>query len=135
MLCDFVAHRNWPRAAQTLRVLLTYSRTDKERALYYHTLATVTVEQGSIEPALAYWKQSLASDPTLLRAFEGMATALVKTEQWAVLEAEYKQMIGRTTDREVLGVLWRGLGSIYSEHLHNQEAAQFCRDRVAQLDE
>ena len=93
----------------------------------------MTAEQGDIYPAISYWQQSLASDPTLLRAFEGMATALVETEQWTVLEAEYKQMIRRTKDRKVLRILWAGLDGLYTDHLDNAEAAQFCRERAAQL--
>lgn len=133
MLCDYVAHRNWTRAAETIRALLSYSRNARERALYLHTLARVTAELGDIDPALSYWRQSLTTDPTLLRAFEGMATTLVEAKQWTVLESEYKQMLGRTKDRQVLRVLWSGLGSLYTDHLHNAQAAQFCRERAAHL--
>jgi tetratricopeptide (TPR) repeat protein len=119
--------RQGPRAVEILEELVRIEPDEKARVRLNQTLGEVWRDELKNDArAVQYFNAALDLDPTFVKAFESIESALSSTSNWAGLEENYIAMLKRLPQadpRGIKGVLWKNLGDLYRFKLKNLEGA------------
>ena len=119
--------RQGPRAVEILEELVRIEPDEKARVRLNQTLGEVWRDELKNDSrAVQYFNAALDVDPTFVKAFESIESALSSTNNWVGLEENYIAMLKRLPQSESRGiksVLWKNLGDLYRFKLKNLEGA------------
>ena len=125
------------KAAEVLEQALPLSVDNKDKLSELNLRLGALYETELKHEPLAVQRYNAALDaaPTNIKAFEAVERILASRQEWAILEANYRAMIGRSKDLSpaVRLVLWRNLGELYRRVLKNVDGAIMAYEVIAKL--
>lgn len=126
-----------PKAAEALEAALPLTE-DREKLADLNLRLGWLYESAIKHEPLAVQKYNAALDatPTAIKAFEAIERILMARKEWALLEANYRAMIGRAKELSpaVRLVLWRNLAELYRRVLRNLDGAIMAYEVIQKLD-
>ncbi len=86
--------------------------------------------------ALQRYNAALDANPQNVKAFEALEQLLVRSNQWGLLEQNYREMLVRTKgfNPQFRLVLWRNLGELYRRVLNSVDNAIAAYEAIIKLD-
>ncbi len=114
----------WRAAADAYTRMVAHLRTDADRSQALLEAASIFHHHlGSWEQAARYYEQALEATPDQLDILTELVSLLAAGERWQELRGVYERMIERSSlraepPRALLAVLWRKLGELLRQHLH-----------------
>lgn len=102
-----------------------------------YLLGTVYEQQIKHEPmAVQKYNDALDAMATNIKAFECIERILGQRQEWALLESNYRAMVARAKDLSpgIRVILWRSLGDLYRQVLHNIDNAIMAYEVIQKLD-
>ncbi|RYF07562.1 MAG: tetratricopeptide repeat protein, partial [Deltaproteobacteria bacterium] len=125
------------RAAQALQAAVATMQTGPARAeLLYEVGAIYETQLHNAPLAVQRYNEALDACPTLIKSFESIERLLAGRGDWAILEANYRAMLGRTRDLSpaVRVILWRSLGELYRLVLKQNDNAAMAYEVLQKLE-
>lgn len=114
--------KDWSKLVEVLLRIADLVEEPTQLAKYYNTAAAIShLELKRLDEAADYYEQALEHSPTLVKAFEGLVSALTERADWTRLEKAYRNRIHKlkgTAKDEELAHLWDALGELLQHRLN-----------------
>ena len=129
--------KDWSRLVEVILRIAELVDEPPQLAKYYVTAASIAHnELGRHKEAAGYYEQALENDPSMARAFKGLATCLEAANEWSALANAYRAHLTRNASAapSVRAELWDKLGDIYKDQLSDLTQATEAYEQAQELD-
>ncbi|MCB9596795.1 MAG: tetratricopeptide repeat protein [Sandaracinaceae bacterium] len=100
LMAVYSESKDWSRLVEVILRIAELVDDSRQLSKYYHTAAAIChFELNRLDEAADYYEQALEHEPTSLKSFDGLVTALNGQSDWDRLEEVYRDRIkGLTAD-------------------------------------
>lgn len=129
--------KDWSRLVEVILRIAELVDDPAQLAKYYVTAASIAHnELGRHDEAADYYEQALENDPSMKRAFKGLATCLEAANNWSGLANAYRAHLQRNASAPASerAELWDKLGDIYKDQLSDLTQATEAYEQAQELD-
>ncbi|MGB1699591.1 MAG: tetratricopeptide repeat protein, partial [Nannocystaceae bacterium] len=134
----FTKGKEWEDAISIIDRIVEIEERPKRRSKYNYTAAVLLRDNlNDHDEAIDRFNVTLDDDPSMLKAFEAIATMVTPTKDWKTLERNYRKMLKRLPGTGAEGLqlkLWEDLGEIYRSRLNDFKSAAAAFEIAAKLD-